>query len=163
MNISRLGQPSGFGTGTPRAGKTDTRPTAAPKREGTAPVDGVGTSAPDSSARIAAFEESLSSRIDQMAASGKFSPRQLAALEGAKDQLSSMMARLDRAFFEDGSFDPQASDVLKHIMDVTSESLNAVLGQGPRTPGRLVGVQQHEFGYARDGVNAASGSVDKIA
>jgi hypothetical protein len=118
---------------------------------------------PDSSARLAAFEESLASRIDQMAASGKFSPRQLAALEGVKDQLGSMMARLDRAFFEDGSFDPNAFEVLQHILNTTSESLNAVLGQGPRTPGRLVGVSQHEFAYGSPSSDLAGGAVDKIA
>jgi hypothetical protein len=122
-----------------------------------------GSSTQGGSARIAAFEESLSSRIDQMAASGKLSPRQLEALKGVKEQFGSMMARLDRAFFDGENLDANASDVLKHIMDVTSEALGAVVGQGePRTPGRLIGVSQHEFPYARAGADATGASLDKV-
>jgi hypothetical protein len=122
-----------------------------------------GNTAQGGSARIAAFEESLSSRIDQMAASGKLSPRQMEALKGVKEQFGSMMARLDRAFFDGEGFDPNASDVLKHIMDVTSESLGAIVGQNnSRTPGTLVGVNQHEFPYARGGVAPTGGAIDKV-
>ena len=164
MNISRLGQPSGFGSSTPRTGKTDTRPTATAKRDPTVPVDGSGETSQGGSARIASFEDSLQSRIDQMAASGKFSPRQMAVLEDTKKQLGSMMARLDRAFFDGDKLDPNASDVLQHILDVTSESLNAVVGDGyPRTPGPHAVVNQHEFGYGRQGTDLAGASLNALA
>lgn len=123
-------------------------PTRGAARVDTNPGPTSGTSP-----RIASFEESLQSRIDQMAKSGKLSDRQLDMLQDVKEQLSSMMARLDRAFFDGENMDPSASDAMKNILDMTAESLGSILGR-PDEPGDGTATHQRQFAYGT-GASAA--------
>lgn len=105
-----------------------------------------------SSARVAAFEQSVEARFDQILKSGDLSPRQTQAVEEIKSQFSSMLNRLDSAFFGADGLEGGASEALQKILELTGGALESVIG--PQDGGPITPTEQSD---------GTAGSIDTVA
>lgn len=143
MNISRLTASVGGHTAAGRVTRPgrdiETSPTEAtahgPETASRATEgSGEGTGVVQrSSARVAAFEQSVEARFDQILKSGDLDPRQTQAVEQIKSQFSSMLHRLDSAFYGADGLEGGAQNALQNILQLTGGALESVLG--PKGPG----------------------------
>lgn len=144
MNISSLTASAAGRTGAERVARPAAREIETTAKQAPARSPEVATRTEDgsdvvqrSSARVAAFEQSVEARFDQILKSGDLNPRQAAAVEQIKGQFSSMLNRLDSAFYGADGLEGGASDALKNILALTGSALESVIGPqagGPITP-----------------------------